>query len=94
MDDVIMVVLFYQGTGNEDCEFIVSMVQDRYVTLEVCHHLGNFLGALPTGQITDPAQTEKTSEVAQFAPHVIVSNTSISCTLMWSKCLDQGLTSP
>jgi len=70
------------------------MVQDRYVTLEVCHHLGNFLGALPTGQITDPAQTEKTSEVAQFAPHVIVSNTSMSCTLMWSKCLDQGLTSP
>jgi len=49
------------------------MVQDHYITLEVCHHLGNFLGALPTGQITDPAQTEKSSEVAQFAPIVIVS---------------------
>ena len=50
------------------------MVQDHYITLEVCHHLGNFLGALPSGQITDPAQTEKSSEVAQFAPFVIVSS--------------------
>ena len=52
----------------------MSNGQDYYVTLECCHHLGNMLGSLPSGDITDPAQTKKDSDVAQFAPHVIVSD--------------------
>ena len=50
------------------------MTQDHYVTLECCQHLGNVLGCLPSGDITDPSQTTKNSDVAQFAPHIIVSD--------------------
>ena len=55
-------------------EFIVSTVQELYVTLECCHHLGNVLGSLPSGDITDSLQTTKDSDVSQFAPHIIVSD--------------------
>ena len=50
------------------------MIQDYYVTLECCQHLGNVLGCLPSGDITDPLQTTKDSDVAQLAPHIIVSD--------------------
>lgn len=50
------------------------MIQDHYVTLECCHHLGNVLGSLPSGDITDPTQTSRDSDVAQFAPYIIVSD--------------------
>ena len=50
------------------------MIQDHYVTLECCHHLGNVLGSLPSGDITDPTQTSRDSDVAQFSPYIIVSD--------------------
>ena len=75
---LLLLLLLLQGTGGPDCDFVPSRISDYYITLESLQSPGSHLGALPSGQITAPAQTTKATEVAQFSIVFVV-------------CMSQGL---
>lgn len=55
-----------QGTGGTECNFVPAMTTDGYVTFEAAGCPGSHIGVLPSGQITAPAQTNKTTDASHF----------------------------
>ena len=62
-----------QGLGGAESDFIPMMTADYYVTLESAIMPGAHVGVLPSGQLTDPAQTNKMTDAAHFKVKYLVS---------------------
>ena len=63
-----------QGQGGNDCEFVASITVDgHFAMFESAIQPGSHIGALPSGQITSPTQTTKTSDASQFRVLYVVS---------------------
>ena len=55
-----------QGQGGADCDFIATIAVDNHVILESALSLGSHIGVLPTGQLSDPAYTSKSTDASHF----------------------------
>lgn len=79
------IVFFLKGNGGAECEFIAAITLDNHVTLESAIAPGSHIGVLPTGQLTNPALTSKTTDASHFFVKFIVS-VSIKSTIMVNTC--------
>lgn len=66
-----------QGLGGADCDFVPMMTTDYHVTLESAVQPGSHIGVLPSGQLTDPAQTNKMTDAAHFKVKYLVSKVTL-----------------
>ena len=66
-------IAYMQGLGGIESDFIPMMTPDYHVTLESVMMPGAHIGVLPSGQLTDPAQTNKMTDAAHFKVKYLVS---------------------
>ncbi len=85
-------IVTLQGQGGNDCEFVASVTVDgHFAMFESAIQPGSHFGALPSGQITSPTQTTKTSDASQFRILYVVSWINAPQTTMIHNYYDYGL---
>lgn len=68
-----------QGRGGDDCEFYATISPNgQHVIFESAKEAGSHIGALPSGQITAPAQTTKGTDASHFFVRFVVSYNTLS----------------
>ena len=70
---ILCVTFFFQGSGGPECEFLAAITLDNHVTLESAVVPGSHIGVLPSGQLTNPAYTNKSTDASHFFVRFMVS---------------------